>query len=84
MLISGNVPGVRNSLVLIKTAVKGEKPRKAEELMEYEDAETVVDEVVEEVATEEVTVEETPAEETVEETTEEENTNEDAKEEEDK
>ncbi|MBR4230759.1 MAG: 50S ribosomal protein L3 [Bacilli bacterium] len=84
MLISGNVPGVRNSLVLIKTAVKGEKPRKAEELMEYEDAETVVDEVVEEVATEEVTVEEAPAEETVEETTEEENTNEDAKEEEDK
>ncbi len=84
MLISGNVPGVRNSLILIKTAVKGEKPRKAEELMAYEDTETVVDEVVEEVATEEVTVEETPVEEVAEETPEEETANEDAKEEEDK
>ena len=70
ILVSGNIPGAKKSLVLIKSAVK--KPgQKAEEkeILSYEDApeaiETVVDEVVEE------TVEEPVEEETVEETTEE-------------
>ena len=76
ILISGNVPGAKNSLVLIKSAVKNSKNRTAKELVEYVE-ETVVDEVVEneaeevetpEVKTEEVAAEETPA---VEETNEE-------------
>mgnify|MGYP004490136145 CR=1 FL=1 len=48
ILVSGNVPGPKNSLVLIKSAIKGNK--KAEiELVRYEE-ETVVDEVVNETA----------------------------------
>ena len=61
ILVSGNIPGAKNSLVLIKSAVKksGEKaPQK--EILSYEDKEeTVVDEVVE--TTEDV-VEETTSE----------------------
>ena len=60
ILVSGNIPGAKNSLVLIKSAVKksGEKaPEK--EILSYEDKEeTVVDEVVE--ATEEVVEEAAP------------------------
>ena len=54
ILVSGNVPGPKKSLVLIKSAVKGGKAT-PKELVEYVE-ETVVDEVVEEVAetTEEV------------------------------
>ena len=72
ILVSGNIPGAKNSLVLIKSAVKksGEKaPEK--EIISYEDEkETVVDEVVEtaEEAVEETTSEVT--EEVVEETSE--------------
>lgn len=68
MLISGNVPGAKNSLVLIKTAVKNNRKKDAKEIIEYA-VETVVDaveteeiqntEVVEEVVAEEAAVEET-------------------------
>ena len=57
ILVSGNVPGPKKSLVLIKSAVKGGKVA-PKELVEYID-ETVVDEVVE---TEETPVEEVAAE----------------------
>ena len=73
ILVSGNIPGAKNSLVLIKSAVKkaGQKGE-AKEILAYEEApveETVVDEVVE--APVEEAVEETPAEEVVEEKVEE-------------
>ena len=60
ILISGNIPGAKNSLVLIKSAVKksGEKAPERE-ILSYEDKEeTVVDEVVE--ATDENVEETTP------------------------
>ncbi len=78
ILVSGNIPGPKQSLVLIKSAVKGGEKDPKEIIF----TETVVDEVVEETApieevkeevAEEVTTEEAPAEETkeeVEETTE--------------
>ena len=54
ILVSGNVPGAKQSLVLIKTAVKKKGSAEPKEVLTYE-AETVVDEVVES----ETTVEET-------------------------
>lgn len=45
ILISGNVPGPKNSLVLIKTAVKGNGKKQEFEILTYE--ETVVDAVEE-------------------------------------
>ncbi|MBE6159446.1 MAG: 50S ribosomal protein L3 [Lactobacillales bacterium] len=70
ILVKGNVPGAKKSLVVIKTAVKNQnKVNEIEELNTYV-TEPVVEEtpVVEEVTTEEVveTVEEVTAEETVE------------------
>ena len=70
ILVKGNVPGAKKSLVVIKTAVKNQnKVNEIEELNTYV-TEPVVEEtpVVEEVATEEVveTVEEVATEETVE------------------
>lgn len=63
ILVSGNIPGAKNSLVLIKTAVKNSRKEDPKELISYVE-ETVVDEVVtEEVNTEEVATT-TPAEET--------------------
>jgi len=58
ILVSGNIPGAKNSLVLIKSAVKksGEKAPQREILSYEEEKETVVDEVVE--AAEESVVEE--------------------------
>ena len=44
MLISGNIPGAKNSLVLIKTAVKNNRKKDAKEIIEYA-VETVVDAV---------------------------------------
>ena len=62
ILVKGNVPGPKKSLVLIKTSVKkGDKANAAPELITY--TETVVPETVEE-STEEAT-EEVPAEEEV-------------------
>jgi large subunit ribosomal protein L3 len=72
ILVSGNIPGAKKSLVLIKSAVKKSGNAPAKEVLKYEDEkveETVVDEVVEETVEE--AVEETPAEEVVEEKVEE-------------
>lgn len=82
ILISGNVPGAKNSLVLIKKAIKGLKDKTAKEIISYVE-ETVVDNVTEEVnetventevaeteVTEETPVEETSTEEVVEEVSE--------------
>ena len=71
VLVSGNVPGAKNSLVLIKSAVKNSRKVSPKELLTYE---TVVDEVKEEqpVETNEVVETSEPTEEVVaEETTEE-------------
>ena len=88
ILVSGNVPGAKKSLVLIKAAVKNSRKKGNIELISYDEKveepveETVVDEVVEESAvetpevTEEVPAEETKAEEVTEEAPVEETTNE--------
>ena len=49
ILVSGNVPGAKNSLVLIKSAVKNSRKKDPKEILTYE---TVVDEVEEVVASE--------------------------------
>ena len=78
ILVSGNIPGPKYSLVLIKSAIKNNKKKENFEVISYVE-ETVVDEVeevtenvTEEVATEEVaeTTEETVVEENAEEPTE--------------
>lgn len=46
ILVSGNVPGAKNSLVLIKTAVKNSRKEDPKEILTFVE-ETVVDEVVE-------------------------------------
>lgn len=69
ILVSGNIPGAKNSLVLIKSAVKKSRQVNPKEVITYED-ETVVDEVVEEKneapqdVVEEQNKESVPAEET--------------------
>ncbi len=68
ILVSGNIPGAKNSLVLIKSAVKNSRKEDKKELMSYVE-ETVVDEVVTE--SEETKVEEPTAEVQTEETPEE-------------
>ena len=47
ILVSGNVPGAKNSLVLIKSAVKNNKKANPKELVKYVQEETVVDAVIE-------------------------------------
>ncbi len=66
ILVSGNVPGAKNSLVLIKSAVKNSRKENPKEIITYEE-ETVVDEVVEEKTetTEEVKEESTESTEQV-------------------
>ena len=59
ILVSGNIPGAKQSLVFIKSAVKKHENAEVKEILKYED-ETVVDAVVEETtanATEEPVVE---------------------------
>ncbi len=76
ILVSGNVPGAKNSLVFIKEAVKNSRVKNAKEVIVYED-ETVVDSVEEVKETnnvEEVTPEVEEAKEEVAETVEEEAT----------
>ena len=63
ILVSGNIPGPKKSLVLIKSAVKNSREKDPKDVLTYGE-ETVVDEVVEETAE----VEEATAEEVVEET----------------
>lgn len=82
ILVSGNIPGPKQSLVLIKSAVKNTRKADAKEVINYAE-ETVVDEVVEETpVTEEVTeaveTTEAPAEEVATETTVEETQTEEA------
>ena len=71
ILVSGNVPGAKNSLVLIKTAVKNSRKSNPKEVLSYVE-ETVVDEVVEETVVENESAEvvEEVVENTQEETTE--------------
>ena len=73
ILVSGNIPGAKNSLVLIKTAVKNNRKKDEKDIIEYA-VETVVDETVQDVV-------EAVVEETAEATVETNNTNEEAKEE---
>ncbi len=47
ILVSGNVPGAKNSFVLIRSAVKNSRKKDPKEIISYVE-ETVVDEVVEE------------------------------------
>lgn len=54
ILISGSVPGPKNGLVLIRSAAKGLKNNKPADLVNYEEVETVVDEIIEEQPVEEV------------------------------
>ena len=63
ILVSGNVPGAKNSLVLVKSAVKNSRKEDPKEILEYVE-ETVVDEVTTEANEEkvEVTEEETKEE----------------------
>ena len=63
ILVSGNIPGAKNSLVLIKSAVKNTRKANAKDIITYEE-ETVIDEVVEETTEEtvETTEEQTEAE----------------------
>ena len=71
ILIKGSVPGPKNSLVLVKTAVKtGDKNNDPVELVVYEEATEEVVENVEETATEEVVETVDEAEETSQEVTE--------------
>ena len=67
ILVSGNIPGAKQSLVLIKSAVKKNGEKASLDVLTY--GETVVDEVVEEKVEE--TVEEPVVEETTEEVVEE-------------
>ena len=53
ILVSGNIPGAKNSLVFIKSAVKNSRKKNPKEIITYEEA--VVDEVVEETPVEVVT-----------------------------
>ena len=65
ILVSGNIPGPKKSLVLIKSAIKNSRKKNPKEIITYVE-ETVVDEVVEENTAEEAveveTVEEVTAE----------------------
>lgn len=61
ILVSGNVPGPKHSLVLIRSAVKNSRKANPKEVITYED-ETIVDEVVEEEVTTEATSEEADTE----------------------
>jgi len=64
ILIKGNVPGPKKSLVMIKTSVKkGEKVREMEELISYEVIEEEVTEDAAEVAEEVAATEEASTEE---------------------
>ena len=69
ILVSGNVPGAKNSLVLIKSAVKGNKKVEPKELVKYETEEETVIDTAEEVV-EDTNVEDATETKEIEETTE--------------
>lgn len=71
ILVSGNIPGAKNALVLIRSAVKNSRKENAKEILSYEEeTATVIDEVVEDTnnveESTEAVVEETITEETAE------------------
>lgn len=68
ILVSGNVPGAKKSLVLIKSAVKNSRKKENIELVSFEEVkeESVVDEVVETPVEETAVETQTTTEETVE------------------
>lgn len=74
ILVSGNIPGAKKSLVLIKSAVKKDGSAEPKEILSYAE-ETVVDEIVEETNSVEEVAE--PEKEEVTETASEENTEKD-------
>ena len=61
ILVSGNIPGAKNSLVLVKSAVKNLRKKNPKEVITYEDVvdevETVVETEVQETTVEEVETE---------------------------
>jgi large subunit ribosomal protein L3 len=71
ILVSGNVPGPKNSFVFIKEAIKGSKYEGAVELISYDEPETKVEEVEEVTPAEEVVENEAEVVETETEATEE-------------
>lgn len=81
ILVSGNIPGAKNSLVFIRSAVKNSRKKNPKEIISYEEtAQEVVDEtpvevVAEESATEAVEENTQATEEVTEENTNEENNN---------
>lgn len=83
ILVSGNVPGAKNSLVLVKSAVKNSRKQNPKEIIEYVE-ETVVDEVVETEAVVEETATEAEVTEVAEEVVKANETEEETKEEESK
>ena len=64
ILVSGNVPGSKNSFVFVREAIKGNKDVQPIELISYEE-EIVETETVESTASEEVVENNAVAEETV-------------------
>ena len=64
ILVSGNVPGAKNSVVFIKSAVKNSRKKNPKEILVYEEETPIVEETVEE--TTEVPVETTGSAETIE------------------
>ena len=71
ILVSGNVPGAKNSFVFIRESVKGSKYEGAVELVSYDEKAEVVETPAEEVVNNEAVVEEATTEEVVEENAEE-------------
>ena len=80
ILVSGNIPGAKNSLVYIRSAVKNSRKKNPKEIISYEEAVVDAVEEVEDTNVEE-TAEETVTEETTEETVEESEKEEETKEE---
>ena len=69
ILVKGNVPGPKKSLIIIKSAIRNEgKINEPIELVSYKTEEEVSEPVVEETVTEETATDEKPTEEVVEET----------------
>lgn len=64
ILVSGNVPGAKNSVVFIKSAVKNSRKKNPKEILVYEEETPIVEETVEE--TTEAPVETTGSAETIE------------------
>ena len=62
ILVSGNVPGAKNSFVFIREAIKGSKYSEGVELISYEDVQTVEESPANEVVNNEAVVEDNTVE----------------------